>query len=186
LIELCSAADEDLDGLLRAALGSSTAQALIGAAVIARNERERQEFWQLRESIPELQRRLGASIKHDVALPLQALPEFIGSVQAWVDAQVPDGQLICYGHVGDGNLHCNVSQRAGSDAERFLAQKPRVNRAVHDLVQALGGSISAEHGIGQLKVTELARYASPTKLALMRQLKRALDPQGIMNPGKLL
>jgi FAD/FMN-containing dehydrogenase len=186
LIELSSAAHEDLNALLQMTLAAAVARGDIQDAVVATNERERLEFWRLRESIPEMQRRIGASIKHDVSLPLAALPEFIDRVTAWVSGGVPDGQLVCYGHVGDGNLHCNVSQRPNSDVKVFLAREPAIKRAVHDLVQQFGGSISAEHGIGQLKVAELRRYASPVKLELLRRIKQAIDPSGIMNPGKLL
>ena len=133
-----------------------------------------------------MQRRIGASIKHDVSLPLAALPAFIAAVEGWVAAHVRDGLLVCYGHLGDGNLHCNLSQRPGADAARFQAQEPLIKRAIHDLVHQMGGSISAEHGIGQLKVDELRRYAAPEKLELMRRIKQAIDPDGIMNPGKLL
>jgi D-lactate dehydrogenase (cytochrome) len=191
LIELSSAADEDLNALLQATLAAALARGDIDDAVIASSERERLEFWRLRESIPEMQRRVGASIKHDVSLPLAALPAFIDRVTALVAATVPDGLLVCYGHMGDGNLHCNISQRPGSQPaspalEHFLAKEPRIKRAIHDLVQEYSGSISAEHGIGQLKVEELRRYASPVKLDLMRRIKQAIDPTGIMNPGKLL
>jgi D-lactate dehydrogenase (cytochrome) len=186
LIELSSAADEDLDQLLQTVLAPLMTRGAIDDAVIAHSERERLEFWRLRESIPEAQRRIGASIKHDVSLPLAVLPAFISAVEAWVAAEVPNGTLVCYGHVGDGNLHCNVSQRPGADPAPLLAQEPAIKRAIHDLVHQMGGSISAEHGIGQLKVSELRRYATPEKLELMRRIKHALDPAGIMNPGKLL
>jgi FAD/FMN-containing dehydrogenase len=186
LIELSSAANEDLYALLQATLAAAVARGDIEDAVVATSDRERLEFWRLRESIPEMQRRIGASIKHDVSLPLAALPAFIDRVTAWVGAKVPEGQLVCYGHVGDGNLHCNVSQQSNADLKTFLAKEAVIKRAVHNLVKEFGGSISAEHGIGQLKVEELRRYASPVKLDLMRRIKTAIDPTGIMNPGKLL
>jgi FAD/FMN-containing dehydrogenase len=104
----------------------------------------------------------------------------------WVSANVPDGLLVAYGHVGDGNLHFNVSAAPGAQRERFLAREQPVRRAIHDLVSEFGGSFSAEHGIGRLKVGELERYTSPVELALMRAVKRAFDPHGIMNPGKVL
>jgi D-lactate dehydrogenase (cytochrome) len=186
LIELSSAADEDLNTVLQATLMAALTRGDIDDVVIAGSERERLEFWRLRESIPEMQLRVGASIKHDVSLPLAALPAFIAAVENWVAVHVPDGSLVCYGHAGDGNLHCNVAQRPGTDPALFLTREPVIKRAIHDLVQTMGGSISAEHGIGQLKVAELRRYAAPVKLELMRRIKQAIDPTGIMNPGKLL
>jgi len=114
------------------------------------------------------------------------LADFVTRAASWIGANVPDGRLVAYGHVGDGNLHFNISQSAGSDRERFLGRADSVRCAVHELVHEFGGSFSAEHGIGRLKVGELERYASPVELALMRAVKRAFDPHGIMNPGKVL
>jgi D-lactate dehydrogenase (cytochrome) len=151
-----------------------------------RSERERAALWKLRESIPEAQRHEGASLKHDISLPVGALADFVARAAPWIGASVPDGRLIAYGHVGDGNLHFNVSQLPGADRERFLARADGVRRAVHDLVREFGGSFSAEHGVGVTKVGELERYASPVELELMRAVKRAFDPHGIMNPGKVL
>jgi FAD/FMN-containing dehydrogenase len=110
----------------------------------------------------------------------------VASAAAWLRANVPDGMLVAYGHVGDGNLHFNLTQSPGADAKAFLARGAHVQRALHDLVREYGGSFSAEHGIGQLKVAELERYADPVELAVMRAVKHALDPHGIMNPGKVL
>lgn len=174
--------EERLEGGLAAAFESG----LVTDAAIAQNERERSAFWRLRETIPEAQRRDGASLKHDVAVPVAALPAFVDEAGAWIAAHVPDGRLVAYGHVGDGNLHFNLNQAPGTDRAAFLAREPEVKRAVHDLVHAYRGSFSAEHGIGRLKVAELERYASAVELELMRSLKRALDPNGILNPGKVL
>jgi FAD/FMN-containing dehydrogenase len=154
-------------------------------AAIAQNEREREAFWKLRESIPEAQRLDGASLKHDVSLPIVVLPEFVEQASAWVAEHVPEGRLVAYGHVGDGNLHFNLNQRPEVDREEFLAREPETRRALHDLVAEFGGSFSAEHGIGRLKVEELERYTQPAELELMRAVKRAFDPNGILNPGKL-
>jgi FAD/FMN-containing dehydrogenase len=155
-------------------------------AVLASSERERAQFWKLRETIPEAQRHEGAGLKHDISLPIGALADFVSRAATWLASNVPDARLVAYGHVGDGNLHFNLSQPAGADAQQFLAQETRVRRYVHDLVHELGGSFSAEHGIGRLKVAELERYAPPVELDLMRQVKQAFDPHGIMNPGKVL
>jgi len=155
-------------------------------AALVRSERERAALWKLRESIPEAQRHEGASLKHDISLPVATLPDFVARAAPWVSAHVPEGRLVAYGHVGDGNLHFNISQLAGGDRERFLGRADEIRRAIHDLVREFGGSFSAEHGVGRTKVGELERYASPVELELMRAVKRAIDPDGIMNPGKVL
>ena len=187
LCELTSAgADVPLEETLTSALGRAAEQGMLSDAVLARSERERAALWHLREHVPEAQKREGASLKHDLSVPIGSLPAFVERGAEWVRANVPDGILVAYGHVGDGNLHFNVSQASGADAARFLARADSVMRALHDLVREFGGSFSAEHGIGRLKVGELERYAPPAELALMRAIKQALDPNGILNPGKVL
>ena len=181
-----SRAAEALDAVLEETLGSALIQGVVLDAAVARSERQRAALWKLRESIPEAQRLEGAGLKHDVSVPVGALAEFVTRASQWVSANVPDGLLVAYGHVGDGNLHFNVSAAPGAQRERFLAREEPVRRAIHDLVSEFGGSFSAEHGIGRLKVGELERYTSPVELALMRAVKRAFDPHGIMNPGKVL
>ena len=186
LCELASGTDEALDEVLQGALLTPAAQAEIQDAVLARSGAERAALWQLRENIPDAQRRHGPSLKHDISVPVDAIPAFMHRVADWARGALPDAILICYGHAGDGNLHCNFSARTGVDGAAFLAREAAVRSAVHDLVGEFHGSISAEHGIGQSKVRELQQRASPVKLALMAQLKAAIDPRGIMNPGKLL
>ena len=187
LCELSSAQPEEaLGAVLERALGDALERSVILDAAIAQSERQRLSLWRLRENIPEAQRRDGASLKHDLSLPITALAQFVECAGAWLNANVPEGRLIAYGHLGDGNLHFNLNQAPGADRARFLAREAAVKRAVHDLVRDFGGSFSAEHGIGQLKVEELARYAPPVELDLMRAIKRALDPRGILNPGKVL
>ena len=181
-----SRAAEALDVVLEETLGSALTEGLVLDAAVARSERQRAALWKLRESIPEAQRLEGAGLKHDVSVPVGALAEFVTRASQWVSVNVPDGLLVAYGHVGDGNLHFNVSAAPGAQRERFLAREEPVRRAIHDLVSEFGGSFSAEHGIGRLKVGELERYTSPVELALMRAVKRAFDPHGIMNPGKVL
>jgi FAD/FMN-containing dehydrogenase len=181
-----SRAAEALDGVLEETLDSALTEGLVLDAAVARSERQRAALWKLRESIPEAQRLEGAGLKHDVSVPVGALAQFVTRASQWVSANVPDGLLVAYGHVGDGNLHFNVSAAPGAQRERFLAREEPVRRAIHDLVSEFGGSFSAEHGIGRLKVGELERYTSPVELALMRAVKRAFDPHGIMNPGKVL
>jgi FAD/FMN-containing dehydrogenase len=187
LCELSSSrAAEPLDTVLEEGLAESLTRGTVLDAALTRNERERAALWKMRESIPEAQRHEGASLKHDISLPISVLAEFVTRAAAWIGANVPEGRLIAYGHVGDGNLHFNISQLPGTDRDRFLARTDSVRRAVHDLVREFGGSFSAEHGVGRTKVGELERYASPVELALMRAVKGALDPHGIMNPGKVL
>ena len=186
LCELSSArAAEPLDAALEESLAAALARGIVLDAVLTHSERERAALWKLRESIPEAQRREGAGLKHDISVPVSALPQFVERASQWLEANVPEGRLIAYGHVGDGNLHFNLQSAAGS-GERLLARGADVGRVIHDLVAQFGGSFSAEHGIGRLKVGELERYASPIELELMRNVKRALDPRGIMNPGKVL
>ncbi len=187
LCELSSSrAADGLELLLTQALGEALADGLVRDAAVARNERERAALWKLRESIPEAQRKEGASLKHDIAVPVASLPDFLARAAPWVKANVPQGSLVAYGHVGDGNLHFNISAAPGADARSFLAQAQEVRGAIHDLVREFQGSFSAEHGIGRLKVGELERYANPVELDLMRAVKSAFDPHGIMNPGKVL
>lgn len=186
LCELRSFAVEPLDELLAAALQAATAAGLAQDAVLCTGERQRAALWRLRENIPAAQRRAGASLKHDIAVPVARLPEFVEQASAWVADAVPAATLVAYGHAGDGNLHFNLSLPADTPAASVAALEPGVRRAIHDLAIAHGGSFSAEHGVGRLKVDELQRYGSPVELALMRELKRAFDPLGIMNPGKVL
>jgi FAD/FMN-containing dehydrogenase len=186
LCELTSSGEEPLDELLQQTLSTAIERSLVLDAVFATSERVRAAFWHLREHVPEAQRRAGPSLKHDISVPVASLPQFIREASQWVREQVPEGVLVCYGHAGDGNLHFNINRIDGASSEAFLAREPTIRRAIHDLVARYHGSISAEHGIGRLKREELARYASPVALATMRAIKRALDPNGIMNPGKLL
>jgi FAD/FMN-containing dehydrogenase len=187
LCELSSARGAELlETVMEEALGSALEDGLVLDAALSRNERERAALWKIRESIPEAQRIDGANIKHDISVSITALPDFVERASEWVRTNVPDGRLVCYGHVGDGNLHFNLNQTPGSDRNTFLAREPVIKRAVHDLVREFGGSFSAEHGIGRLKVEELEQYASPVELDLMRAVKKALDPNGVLNPGKVL
>ena len=181
-----SSAEDDLPTMLTHALGIALERGLVRDAAIAQNERQRLAFWQLRENVPEAQRRAGASLKHDISVPVARLPDFVARAGAWIAQNIHEGDLVAYGHVGDGNLHFNVSQRPGASAEALLAREAELKRVVHDMVRDAAGSFSAEHGIGRLKVSELERYASPVELELMRAIKRAFDPNGIMNPGKVL
>jgi FAD/FMN-containing dehydrogenase len=154
--------------------------------VVAASESQARRLWALRENISEAQKIEGISIKHDIAVPVSAIAAFLAQADAALAAAFPGIRVVAFGHVGDGNLHYNLSQADAQENTAFIACQPQVNRIVHDLVNALDGSISAEHGIGQLKREELQRYKSPVELALMRALKQAIDPQGLMNPGKII
>jgi FAD/FMN-containing dehydrogenase len=186
LCELTSAADEALSELLQQTLAEAAEGSLLLDAALSSSERVRAAFWRLRESVPEAQRHAGVSLKHDISVAVTSLPQFIEEASLWVRTHVSDGVLVCYGHAGDGNLHFNINCIERARSEAFLAQEPQIRRAIHDLVAKYHGSISAEHGIGRLKREELQRYTSPVALGTMRAIKQALDPNGIMNPGKLL
>jgi FAD/FMN-containing dehydrogenase len=158
-------------------------------AVVARSGAQRDALWHLREHVPEAQTREGPSIKHDVSLPVAQLPAFVEAAERLLAELAPGARAVGYGHVGDGNLHFNLSPPPGAtpaDEAAFKALAPAVTRGIHDLVARFSGSFSAEHGIGRLKVGELERYEDPAALAVMRAIKQALDPHGIMNPGKVL
>ncbi len=187
LIELSGSSDE---AALREALTSFLAAALdqrmLGDALLAQSIEQARCLWALRENIGEAQKIEGLSIKHDVSLPISRLPEFVERADRALLLAYPEIRIVTFGHIGDGNLHYNQSTSAAGENAAFLAAQPEVNRIVHDLVHELGGSISAEHGIGQLKRVELLRYKSPVEIEMMRAIKRTLDPQGLMNPGKVL
>jgi FAD/FMN-containing dehydrogenase len=161
-------------------------RALVRDAVIAEGSAHSAALWRLRESMSEAQKREGVSIKHDVSVPVARVPEFVARATAAIEAALPGVRVVAFGHVGDGNIHFNPMQPADADPSAFAGEWERVNRIVHDLVHALGGSISAEHGIGRLKRDELRRYKSDTELELMRRIKHTLDPLGICNPGKVV
>jgi FAD/FMN-containing dehydrogenase len=186
LCELTSGAQEPLLELLQQTLAQASENAEVLDAAFATSERVRAAFWRMRETVPEAQRRAGPSLKHDISVPVASLPAFIHEASAWVAQHVPDGILVSYGHAGDGNLHFNVNRAENADTQRFMAREPEIKRAIHDLVARYDGSFSAEHGIGRLKRDELRRYAAPAELDVMRSIKQALDPNGIMNPGKML
>ncbi len=171
------------ESLLEQALEEGTAT----DAAIAESLDQSHKLWHLRESIPLAQAQEGLNIKHDISLPISHVPGFVASTDAALQRHFAGVRLVNFGHLGDGNLHYNVQAPPGTDAAAFLQrQEPQVNRIVYDAVVEHGGSISAEHGIGQLKLDELARRKSPVALEMMRAVKKALDPRGTMNPGRVL
>jgi FAD/FMN-containing dehydrogenase len=155
-------------------------------ASIAQSKAQSEKLWALRENISEAQRREGPNIKHDISLPVSAIASFLRESDAALQDALPGSRLVVFGHLGDGNLHYNLSGPEGVDPREFMDNGERANRIVHDLVARHGGSFSAEHGVGQLKRADLVRYKSPEEVAVMRAIKAALDPAGIMNPGKVL
>lgn len=186
LIEISGARDSTARPLLEGLLQAAGEKGLVADAVIAQSEREAQALWRLRESASEAQKHEGGSIKHDVSLPLPRIVEFIGKANAAVERLCPGARPVPFGHFGDGNVHYNVSQPLGMDKARFLALWERMSAEVHGIVSSLGGSISAEHGIGQMKRDDLVAAKSDVEIDLMRRIKDALDPKGILNPGKVL
>jgi FAD/FMN-containing dehydrogenase len=182
LLEIAESSETALTGVLEQAY----AQDWISDAAIAQSDAQRLAFWDLREKISEAQKFEGGSIKHDVAVPLSRLPQFIAEGLAAVTALVPGCRPVCFGHMGDGNMHFNVSQPSGMDRESFLALWPRMNDVVHAIVMKHAGTISAEHGIGVLKRDELRKMKSPVELEMMRGLKQLFDPRAILSPGRIL
>jgi len=161
-------------------------EGLLLNATLATSSAQRQAFWQLRDALSEAQKPEGGSIKHDVSVPVSSIPEFIEVASRAVCDRVPGARPVPFGHIGDGNIHFNISQPAGGDKAQFLGRIAEINMIVHDLVRDFQGSISAEHGLGQAKVDEILRYKSHAEIDAMRAIKRALDPKGIMNPGKVV
>ena len=178
--------DGTMNRALETMLESAFEDGVVIDAVIAQSEQQRADLWFLREAIVEAQVHEGASIKHDVAVPVSQVPGFITRSNAALEAFLPGIRPYPFGHVGDGNIHYNITQPAGMDAGTFMAKAPEVHRIVHGITAELNGSISAEHGIGQLKRDELKLYKSKLELDLMKRVKSALDPKGLMNPGKVL
>jgi FAD/FMN-containing dehydrogenase len=181
-----SSVEAAFPGRFQQVLEAAAESGLLRDAAIAVSEAQREAFWLLRERIPEAQGREGASLKHDISVEPARLPAFVEAGRALLSRLVPDARLVAYGHLGDGNLHFNLSAPPGGDGSAFAARTSEIRTAVHDLVAQHGGSFSAEHGIGQSKVGELERYEDPAALDLMRAVKQAIDPLGLMNPGKVL
>jgi FAD/FMN-containing dehydrogenase len=181
-----SAADTPVAAQLEAALGRAADQGVVADAVIAQTEGQAQALWTLRESIPEAQQLEGPNIKHDISLPVSGIPDFLDQAEAELAHALPGVRFVVFGHLGDGNLHYNLTGPEGLPAADFLAHTTQANAIVYALVDRHRGSISAEHGIGQLKRDALRRFKSPLEVELMARIKNALDPQGILNPGKVL
>jgi FAD/FMN-containing dehydrogenase len=176
-------AREQFEALLEVALE----QGLVSDAVVAESLSQANQLWHIRESIPLAQPLEGLNIKHDISVPISSIAEFVRTTDALLQQAIPGVRMVNFGHLGDGNLHYNVQAPEHMDPARFLAEhEEQVNTLVYDSVTACKGSISAEHGVGSLKVEQLEKYKSPVALDLMRAIKRALDPQNLLNPGRVV
>ncbi|MBI5659171.1 MAG: FAD-binding oxidoreductase [Nitrosomonadales bacterium] len=184
IIELSDALNVPLDQPLRAALESFSGA--IGAFAVTAEKAQAESWWKLRYGISDAQKIDGISIKHDISAPVSRVAEFIARADAALHGAFPGVRIAAFGHIGDGNIHYNASMPDPAQNPAFIAQSERVNRIVYDIVAGLGGSISAEHGVGQLKREEITRYKSALELEMMRSIKQALDPRGLMNPGKVI
>jgi FAD/FMN-containing dehydrogenase len=174
-------------GALMAAIEAAFADGIIDNAVFAESLADRTRMWAFREQMSEVQSKEGASIKHDVSVPIAAVPQLIADGVAAAERLVPGIRPVPFGHMGDGNIHFNFSQPVGVDAKAFMAASDeKLHEAIYEIVLRLGGSVSAEHGIGQLKIELLKQVKDPVALDMMRAIKTALDPAGILNPGKML
>ncbi|MBB4020557.1 FAD/FMN-containing dehydrogenase [Confluentimicrobium naphthalenivorans] len=185
LIDLGLGAGQDPAAALEGLFAEAAEAGLVSDGVIAQSVAQRAAFWDIRERIPEANRKIGSVSSHDISLPLSVIPEFIARGGPAL-ARIGDFRINCFGHLGDGNLHYNVFPAAGKTRAAYEHLRGAVKRCVHDLVHDMGGSVSAEHGVGRFKVEDLERYGDPAKLAAMRAIKGALDPLGIMNPGAVL
>ncbi|APW35809.1 hydroxyacid dehydrogenase [Rhodoferax koreense] len=186
LVELADTRADGLAELLEEGLGAALEDGLVQDVAVCTNASQATAFWKLREGISQAQVRAGKAIKHDIALPISAIAGFVAQADAALQALQPDVRIVNFGHLGDGNLHYNVLQPADTPYAEMTEKTALLNRTVHDLVHAIGGSISAEHGIGQLRRDELPLYKPALEFELMMRIKQALDPNQIMNPGKLL
>ena len=185
LIELSAGVGSNLESRLFEGIEELLIKGLINDALIAQSEKQAKEFWDLRENIPEANRRIGSISNHDISLPISLIPKFIDEMP---DAMVHLGDLRinCFGHLGDGNLHYNVFPPHGKNKNDYQHLREEIKTIIHDKINEFGGSVSAEHGIGRLKIDDLEKYGDPIKLMAMRSIKNAIDPKGIMNPGAVL
>ncbi len=179
-------ADSDLKDTFASVLAEAMEAGLVRDAVIAARAAQAEALWRPRESFVEAQKPEGASIKHDIAVPLSRIAAFVDEASAAVERAIPGARIVAVGHLGDGNVHFNVTQPVGADAHAFLDRREEINRLVNDIAVAMGGTVSAEHGVGLLRREQIRHYKSAVEIDLMRTLKTALDPDGIMNPGKVI
>jgi D-lactate dehydrogenase (cytochrome) len=185
-VQLASAAPQDLRTTLEETLEIGMERGLVADAAVADSIEHRRAFWHLREILPEVQKPEGGSIKHDISVPLAAVPDFLREAGEAVEAFIPGSRPVPFGHLGDGNIHYNITQPAGADTAAYLARWDEMNDVVHRVVMKFGGSISAEHGVGVMKRALIAELKDPVAIDVMGMLKRTLDPKNILNPGKVV
>jgi FAD/FMN-containing dehydrogenase len=187
---LAELSDGSEDGHLRDSFEQVLADAMesgaVADAVIAQNNAQAQALWKIRETIPEAQKRASASIKHDISVPVSKVPEVLARGSALMREEVPDVVVVAFGHIGDGNIHFNANQCPDEGPEMFLQASEAIHRRMYELVSELDGSFSAEHGVGQLKLTQMEQYRPSVELEMMRKIKSVLDPDGVLNPGKVI
>jgi D-lactate dehydrogenase (cytochrome) len=186
LVEISSSSTKELKDLMESILAAGFEQEIVLDAVVPASEAQQQHLWQLREEISGAQKPEGGSIKHDISVPVSRFADFIREADKAVKKIVPNFRSVAFGHIGDGNVHYNPLQPLDMEKDVYLAHWEEVSRAVHDIAVSMRGSISAEHGIGRLKSDDLIHYKSEVEIDLMHRLKQAIDPDGIMNPNKLL
>ncbi len=190
LIEISSQQARDAADQTQAVIADALKDGIMADARVATSLTQAQSLWRLRECLPEAQTRAGGSIKHDISVPISTIPAFIDQASQAVETLLPGARPVAFGHIGDGNIHFNISQpkqvQNESEKQAFLDHRTEINRLVHDIVHTYGGSVSAEHGIGLLKRGELERLSDPVCLDLMRRIKHLMDPEDLMNPGKIL
>ncbi|MBK5263849.1 MAG: hydroxyacid dehydrogenase, partial [Alphaproteobacteria bacterium] len=185
--DLDAVGDPSAYARLESALATAFEKGIVTDAVIAASETQAEQFWRIRESLSEAERSLGPALQFDISVPVASMPAFMIDVAQAAERQFPGTTASSFGHLGDGNVHFHVRAPAGTDGPPWIAQSgPVISAYIHDRVVAVGGSISAEHGIGQMKRAELGRLASPAQIHALRAIKAAFDPNGIMNPGKLI
>ena len=177
---------KDADETLQAILEEAFSDELIDDAALSTSLSQVQDFWRIREMMPVAQKHEGGSMKHDVSVPIHLVPEFLTKADMIIKREMPEARLCTFGHLGDGNIHYNISQPNDGNAEEFLQHQPEINNLIHDLVISMNGSVAAEHGVGRLKRDLIARSKDPVELALMHSIKSTLDPDQIMNPGKVI
>jgi FAD/FMN-containing dehydrogenase len=182
-----SESEEHARARFEALLEGAFEDGCVADAVVAENLTQAHQLWHVRESIPLAQAEEGLNIKHDISIAVSRIPAFVADTDALLQREIPGVRLVNFGHLGDGNLHYNVQAPAGGDNQAFLREhEDRINTLVYDAVEKFGGSFSAEHGVGALKVDKLEKHKSPVALGMMRAIKRGLDPRNILNPGRVI
>jgi len=178
--------DGSIGTTLETVLADGFEKGLVLDAAIAQSEAQRTAFWKIREAMSSAQKPEGGSIKTDISVPVSLMPDFIEQASKAVEDLIPGVRIVAFGHIGDGNVHFNPSQPVGWEPAKFMAYWDQVHQIVHDIAHKMNGSISAEHGVGRMKIDEITQYKSPVEIELMRKIKRAFDPDNIMNPGKVI